>query len=408
MRVRKRYLYGAVLSLGILGSISLWEINRRENFTRFWGDNQSLKRMPAKEEDKSRDTNLYSDFFMPNTFGRMIDYKIVPRILTDEDGAFVKEKLHEVIQSSLVQSILKSESGENPFHHNLKNNLLEQFIKRFVTGLDIIKVQNGSFQVDLEFIPKENRNFNFNQILNSNSLINHYQKGNLTDFLTDEEKPLTEIVAGNNIPLDGHTYQYMGGIISIRVNIPKNETLEQQNVKGTVRYRRFIRVNRLPDIDFYLEKDNFKVDYIHFKRDKNFYQPFMTVDIHKSFSLNEMTPKLKTLSINFGDILPSLFDRKGVITNLVEKKSRPVSSGIMKFHGEFNQVSYVAEVSDLIWDFEKGNFSKNSNIKILLTKKVESAGEIKNQIKDHLLRKYGYAIIDSFELERFHKEVKNL
>lgn len=408
MRVRKRYLYGAVLSLGILGSISLWEINRRENFTRFWGDNQSLKRMPAKEEDKSRDTNLYSDFFMPNTFGRMIDYKIVPRILTDEDGAFVKEKLHEVIQSSLVQSILKSESDENPFNHNLKNNLLEQFIKRFVTGLDIIKVQNGSFQVDLEFIPKENRNFNFNQILDSNSLINHYQKGNLTDFLTDEEKPLTEIVAGNNIPLDGHTYQYMGGIISIRVNIPKNETLEQQNVKGTVRYRRFIRVNRLPDIDFYLEKDNFKVDYIHFKRDKNFYQPFMTVDIHKSFSLNEMTPKLKTLSINFGDILPSLFDRKGVITNLVEKISRPVSSGIMKFHGEFNQVSYVAEVSDLIWDFEKGNFSKNSNIKILLTKKVENAGEIKNQIKDHLLRKYGYAIIDSFELERFHKEVKNL
>ena len=408
MRVRKRYLYGAVLSLGILGSMSLWEINRKENFSRFWADNQSLKRMPAKEDNKSRDTNLYSDFFMPNTFGHMIQYKIIPRILTDKDNTFIKERLQNIVQSSLAQNILFPATKENPFQHNLQNNLIEQFIKKFIEGLEIIKVQNGEFQVDLEFTPKENRNFNFNKILDSNDLINHYQKGNLTDFLTDQEKPLTEIVASNKIPLDGHTYQYTGGIISIRVNTTKDKTYEQQKTKGIVRYRRFIRVNRLPDIDFHLEKDKFKVEYIHFKRNKSFFNPFITVDIHKSFRPDQETPELETLSINFGDILPSHTDKKGVWTNLLGKKETSISTGIMKFHGEFNQVSYVAEVSNLIWEFKRGNFSKDSNIKIILTNKVENAGEIKNQIKDNLLRKYGYAIIDSFEIERFHKEVKNL
>ncbi len=407
MRVRKRYLYGAVLSLGILGSISLWEINRQEDFTRFWGDNQSLKRMPAKEEDKNRDTNLYSDYFMPNTFGSMIDYRIVPRVLTDKDSTLVKGKLHEVIHSSLAHSILRTESGDNPFHHNLKNNLIEQFIKKFVAGLEIIKIKNGSFQVDLEFIPEENRNFNFNNILDSNNLVNHYHKGGLAEFLKEEKKSLTEVIATNGIPLDGHTYQYVGGIISIKVNVPEGDMLEQHNLSGSVRYRRFIRVNRLPDIDFYLDKGEFKVDYIHFKRNKNYPHPYMTVDIHKSFSLDQMSPKLKTLSINFGSVLPSHLEKTGTSSELVAEDSKPISTGIMKFHGELDKVSYVAEVGDLTWDFETGNFSNKSDIKVLLTQKLENAGEMKNRIKDHLLRKYGYAIIDSFELERFHKEVKN-
>jgi len=408
MRVRKRYLYGAVLSLGILGLISLWEINRNENFTRFWGDNQSLKRMPAKEEDKSRDTNLYSDYFMPNTFGSMINYKISPQVLTDEDSSFVKEKLHEVIQSSLAHSILKSETGENPFHHNLKNNLIEQFIKKFVTGLDIIKVKNGAYQVDLEFEPEENRNFNFNRILDSNDLINHYNTGNLSDFLEEEKESLTEVVAKNSIPLDGHTYQYVGGVISVKIEVPPGDELTKQNLSGHVRYRRYIRVNKLPDIDFYLDKGNFKVDYIHFKRQKDFYQPYMTVDVHKTFTVDQMSPKLEKLSINFGDVLPSHIDRRGVSPSLAKDNSRTINTGIMKFHGEMDKISYIAEVSDLIWDFQTGNFSKNSDIKIFLTERVENPGEVKNQIKDHLLRKYGYAIINSFQLERFHKEVKDL
>lgn len=407
MRVRKRYLYGAVLSLGILGSISLWEINRQENYTRFWGDNQSLKRMPAKEEDKNRDTNLYSDYFMPNTFGNMISYKIVPRVFTDKESSIIKERLHHAIQSSLAHSILKTENGENPFHQNLKNNLIEQFIKKFVSDLNIIKVKNGSFQVDLEFVPEENHNFNFNKVLGSNNLINHYNKGDLVDFLKKEEKSLTEIVAENNIPLDGHTYQYVGGIISIRVNVPEESSVEQNNLTGSVRYRRYVRVNRLPDIDFYLDKGDFKVDYIHLKKAGESNHPFMTVDIHKSFSLDQMTPKLKTLSINFGDILPSHIEKRGIFTDLETVESKTFSTGVMKFHGELEKVSYIAEVGDLTWDFEKDNFSNNSDIKVFLSQKIENAGEVKNRIKAHLLRKYGYAIIDSFELDRFHKEVKN-
>lgn len=398
-----------------MGSAALWNIHQQESYTNFWSDNQSLKRMPAHEEKKSRDINLYRDFFMPNTFGRMLDYKIVPRVRTNKDGQFVKEKLNEVIQSSLAKSIIDSKNGENPFHHNLKNNLVEGFIKKFIKTLKIVKIANGAFQIDLQFIPKENRNFNFNKLLNSNNLINHHQKGNLSDFLEEKEKTLVEIISENNIPSDGDTYQYMGGVVSIWIKVLDMNydfanpipDVSKNAIKGFVRYRRYFRLNRLPDIDFSLDKETFKMDYVHFKRQRGFLQPFMTVDIEKEFNLENISPQLTNLNIGFGDLIPSNFYRKGFIPNLIQKNEKSINTGVMKFNGEMNKVGYVAELTKLNWDFSEGKFENKSDLKVKLSKAVDNAGELKTKIKDHLLTKYGHYIINSFQLERFHKEVRN-
>jgi len=372
--------------------------------------------------DEQIDPKIFDDFLIPETYKRFIEYDMEPRFWTDLDDKYLQAKAKVALNSTLVDtfSSLASPQNKKPITALLKENLIKNIVSNYIKTAQVFKIFNGTFQIDLNFTPKEHLNINYDHELSTNQLINFENSGSLYDELVSSEISNAKQMASIDFPVSTELYQYTGGSISIWLKLldmsfnplkpipnPKKNA-----VKGFVRYRRYFKVNSPSRMDFQLNSEAVTSNLLHFKKNKEgtINSRFITVDIIKEFNLKNLIPKDGRMEIHFGNIVPNNIKKGNIIRNFFSKKEKKINTGELSFSGEFKGYrngTYKSTIKKLVYDFKKKRFSSKSKISTRLRGHFNGNGSsqekvrLKNKIKNTIIKKHAADLIEKFQLNRF-------
>ena len=399
MAIKPRELYIILFLLCCLGLASLSFIFNKSSHENYFSQHNSHQRFPAKAQPANRDLKLLKDFFKPNTFGSLIDYQLSTNIFFSNDqktenvqtSTQFAEQIKVLISKGYINQLEIKHKHQKP----IQENVIDLIVKKLMSIAKKSQTTTGVLKAQLYFNPVISKSFSFKKEMSTNHLINYSDKNNLNEFIHNLNVSFEKNIFQTNIPSNGNTYQYIGGIISLSIKEFKTE-----NQKVEVNFRRFFRINRLADLDMVIESRLFDLDVVHFKSHQFQKLPIITVDVIKEYNSKNNTQIIKDMNIYFNKIVGSGFQR-------ITQKELSIPTADLYFKGNTPSSNYKANIHTLSWSFETESFSNQSKMTIELIKPRfdMNYGKIKNDIRNNILKKYAPNIIKHLRLARFHKNL---
>ncbi len=401
--MRKHYqkIKVSLATLGVV--IFVFSQTRLDN--RWSEDSTSKKRNPASLSFfEGKDPNLYGDYFSKN-------HKMDIKFWTDKDGESIKKRARLALHMAISETLL-NKSEEKISKDLFKNNLIEAFSKKFLKSLYVLKIVNGTFQVDLHFKPHQMKKFE--SLMASNQFFDSNQTGNLLKSLETKDRDFKDQLLNRASPAS-KDYQNIGGVITLWFKVadlnwnplnpipnpPKNA------VKGFVKYRRYFKMN--PNWNPSIPLTGLKTK-LNAKWNKTDKPRIITVDLTKPFNLRNLKPRADKIEVYFGKIKYPEHYRVGPIANLnlFSKDSRPNK---LLFLGRDQKKDYEFELKKLVFDVDKKRFSQSSKVKSHGDWSGFSLGQkrkFKSQVRHSLLGDDAQSMIKALKLHRFHSMFKEV
>jgi hypothetical protein len=406
MAIKPKQLHLILLLLSCLGFFALTYIFNEKDHGKFFIKYNSRQRFPARSQPVNRDLKLLKDFFKPNTFGSLIDYQLSAKtyldLSNDKDNSKLAKNFKDQIKSYITENYIQrlrqgiryqpNKKGNSSYIE--KENIIDHISNNLISFSKQHKLNSGELKVDLIFNPIVSKSFSFRNQMNSNQLINYSNQNTLSSFIKSKSPRYTKNIFQTKIPSNGNTYQYIGGVISISVKNSKKD------LSGTIRLRRYFRINRISDLDMTINSKLFDLEIVHFKSE--FFQklPIITVDIVKNFKKTIASQELSYLNIYFDKILSTASYSQ-------QEENSTIKTGELYFKGNTPATKYKANIHLLSWSFKNESFDNKSKMTIELIKPRfdMNYGEIKNNIRNNIIMKYAPNIIKEMKLSRFHKDL---
>ncbi len=397
-------------------------------------DKRENGRTPSALLDFDPDSlEIYRDFFSYPTYQKYLSYDLGLNFRSDKDNQYIKDTmrktLHESIRTSLIEKDAElSEEGIEAHDKGLttliKGHLIHNLIDNFVKTVKVYRIANGTFQIDLNFTPRVQAQFGYDEELKSNEFINWSKKGTLKSLVESEEKPFHQKILETPVPFGDQTYQYKGGQVTLwfkvmdmvpQLQLPNPK---KRAVKGFIRLRRYFRAPQLANNKPFIEDEDFRLNMVHFKslKQKNrigVKENFVTVDLYKEVNLENPKPVLDRVELHFGKVLPDNFHKNSLIGRLFAYKDKVIKTSEMNLHGVLNfkgrDYLFETRLDKLVYDFKEGEFSKKSKMSTSFKKsdlRGPTLGEAQHIISQKLLRDYGLKLIDSFKLGEIHSKFR--
>lgn|GEM_PF-2074271 len=409
--------------------VSFWA-NQSENIQ------DGINRRPSAILDFDPDSlEVYRDFFSYETYQKYLTYDLSLNFRTNKNKELLDERLKEKLNLSLRNSIkttliqkntATSEEGVEAHDKGLvsliKENLIQELTKNFIKNIKAHKIVDGTFQIDLNFTPRMNPEFSFDEELSSNQLVNWTHTDRLAKKLKIKESLFHQKILETPVPASTETYQYKGGQITIWFRVLDSDSQanspapNKERVKGFIRIRRYYRAPELANNEPYIVDDNFRLNMVHFKslQKRNKHEKsenFVTIDLYKEFDLENQTPRLDRVELHFGKVLPDNFHTSSLIGKLHAYKDDVIETselnlhGVLKYHD--SEYIFVSQLEKLVFDFKTGQFSNKSKMKTVFKKSDLSGphlGSAQHKVFNKLLHEHGLALIKSFHLGDIHSK----
>lgn len=399
-------------------SLYFYEKNRIKSY---WADYQN-KKLPSKKngrfpssqmllEGSPETENLIRPFFQFNTYNKYLNYDLEVKFRTNKDDDHILKTSKDAIKEAVTKTLVVPAQGESKesLTKIFQDNLIEELIDQFVKTLKVYKIVNGSFQIDLNFKPRVSAQFSFNEELSSNQLIQWDAVQEHELELASIHHTVAEKAISMKLPYNNEPFQYKGGQISLwfklvdlkpdfQLNSPRERV-----ATGFIRYRKYFKAPHL--LEEIKLKSNAKIDFekVSFTT-INEHSPYITVDAYQVFNFNRPIPKIDRVEFHFGKLLEDNFHRDSVLSSFHKKKD-PIVTGELIFSGRYNQsghdYKFDSIVQSLVFDFNRGNFTRDSKIKTMLksrTNTVQQKGRIQNEIYTQLLDGLGIDLIQKLKL----------
>lgn len=368
----------------------------------YWNSNNiSTNRAPSSlERFEGRDPILYSDFFGS-------DKKMRVEFWTDKDDQSIKKRgrlaLHQAIAQTLQGSKTKDISKEI-----FKKNVIESFSNHFLKSLYLLKIANGTFQIDLHFEPSQAKTFN--DLMNSNQLVDQSETGSLLGSLEERPKSFSKKIL-SRIPQNQEVkYHPLGGSITLWFKIldlswnpiDPIPNPSQNAVKGFVKYRRYFSMKRdwTPRLKIVDKK------MVLGKWESGSNPNILTVDITNPFNLTSLIPRPGKLEVFYGKIKYPKKYETGFIKNIdLFSKDTTVNKLLLK--GD----DFSFHLKKLEFNLSDQTFSQNSKIKSYGNWGGFSLGQkrsFKSKTRRSLLGKGATDLIKQFSLYRFEEQFKKV
>ena len=403
MAIKPKHLHIILLLLCCLGFSAFAFIFNKKNPDKFFTKYNSRQRFPARSQPVNRDLKILKDFFKPNTFGSLIDYRLSSQAYLNLNNGkdntklekLFKDQIKTYITQNYIQSLkegIKHQHGRSIYLD--KENIIDHIAENLISFSKEHNLKNGELKVDLVFNPIISKSFSFKNEMSSNQLINYSNQNTLSSFIKSKAPKYTNNIFNTKIPSNGNTYQYVGGVISVSVKTSEKDLL------GSIRLRRYFRVNRLSDLDMTVNSKLFNLNVVHFKSEVFQKLPIITVDVVKNFEKNIDSQKLNHLNIYFDKIVSSTPYSE-------EVENSTIKTGELFFKGDTPATKYKANIHSLAWSFKNESFTSQSKMTIELIKPRfdMNYGEIKNNIRNNIIMKFAPNIIKEMKLSRFHKDL---
>ncbi len=340
---KKNTLFLALITSFCVVAIIYTFFNRHERTVSNISTIQS-KRSPASLNNFI-DEKVLKDYFVQNHYQKTVRYEIIPHLWSDKDLPYIKNKLKETIQTSIINSF----TADTELKEVLMANFIKQATKNFILTPAFYKILNGTFQIDIDLVPQKDSHFEFNNELSSNQLVRFDQTGTLLEQIsdTDGDPTLVKNIFHNPIPLAGNK-QFIGGSISIWFKIldmafnPFKVPKPTKNaIKGYVRFRKFFRLNterlnlRLKDKDLGLTEVYIK------SKDSHIYY---TADVLAYFNLEDFIPIPEEIKLYPTQIRGREIQKGSRLRQLLSSGSEPLDTARFVIQGEFRNRKFQTSV----------------------------------------------------------------
>ncbi len=382
-------------------------------------------RSPSSKVQFNQDAidNLKSYFDYSN-FRKYVDYRLELNFKSNvrelQQRSQWRPLFHHSLETVLSPKTDRANNIESTFLTAFSDHLLHDFTKDFIEQVRKKGIKTGKFQVDLIFKPILNPHFNFDSEITSNKLVNWNATNKFIAGIkkSNEERstPLNQHLLHTQLPSSGDDYQYKGGIISFWFELGK-----EGRTSGYVRFRKYFMAPHISKLAPFIERDNFKLNLIHFKKSKKIVKKelYITSDFYQSYSLDKPKPKAERLELHFGKILPNNLSLKNLAQRRIASLSeRPISlskkvqtidmgdlnlHGVIKYKGQ--DYGFMSTIESLVFEFKSGQFTKKSKIRTRLKrKKLDGVqrGVLKHKITEKLIEENGMSIIQNFQMHHLH------
>ncbi len=398
--------------LGILSLSSLCLIEYLSPMHPFYlTQNENLEKVKTQRSPanflnyKNRDLRIYQDYFSYNSFQKYLHYDMTIDLRTSKSQRSFNKKVELALHKSLIQNIEKNiqiPESQELATTLIQENLIANYINNFVNNLKSLKIENGTFQINLSFIPKTIKKKSYTKELNTNQLINWSQKHDLLNDIDQKPAPLNQQILNAEIPSTKSLYQYRGGQITIWFDIT--------NTKGFIRYRRYFKTSNLNKLKPFIQTNELEITKIELKREKKFPNNFITVDIIREVDLENFTTQLKRVELHFSKLLSSYFHKNNILEKKISYDDKSIRTGEFTLRGNFKhlgrKLEFKTKLKNIIYDFEKQSFSSKSKISTTLTNHPrytkQNAGKLKLKIRYKLLGDFGIYLIEALKMGRLH------
>lgn len=387
----------------------------------YWADYKNQEAQKAKHgrfpsslqimEGHPETQYLLRPYFQFKTYNKYLNYDLEINFRTNKDDSNILDSSKQALKEALAKTLVLPENGDpkESIIKIFKENFMQELITRFVKTLKVYKIINGSFQIDLNFIPRVSAHFNFDEELSSNQLIRW-------DSLSEHELELESIhhtiaqkVLSLSLPNNDDPFQYKGGQISLWFKLvdlkPKFKINSDKKTmaSGFIRYRKYLRAPHLLKPIKLKGNDKLKFDNISFKPYRQ-RDPYITVDIYQDFDSQTPNSKLSHVAFHFGTLLEDNFHNNSLLTTFHKGKS-PIKTGELIFKGTYqmrgHSYKFKSLVKSLVFDFRKENFKRSSKINVELsshTNTPQQKGQLQNEIFTKTLNGLGIQLIKGLRL----------
>jgi len=378
------------------------------------------------------DPELTRDFFSAETYGKNLRFTVRAKLWTDLDKPYMQENLKSALEDAVAKT-LDPASGASPLTQVLKKNLMSEFMQHFVYRLGVLKLVNGTVQVDFHFLPESDDAQTLVQEMASNQLVRFGAVGTLGKQLADldswsvtqQVRDMTpKIIALRQAVGKDMENVLVGGTVSLylklldthwRISKPIPNT-GKNAVKGFVRYRRyFVRPSALPSQAAACEDPLVKLDRLEWDSKKSNPAQFYTVDVYKSFNLKGMIPEPDTVEIFPGRLLAGNEGRSDLLPKGHGFNGKSLRSGSLVLGGLLKsgseQIRFSHKVDKLVFQLDKqafdGGLSKMQASVELADGSSEASMDMLAQVQraqesiHRMLDKCGAALVKDLKLGRF-------
>lgn len=416
----KKNIIVAVIGSLTLGLVMVKDLYRP--YSKLWKDNQSLSsisRLPAAANWSEVDIDLITDYFDYPTYGKLINHKIRTNFYTNKNEKYLKEKSLRTIQEAF-QKTFEHKKPEEKAAKLFTKNLYSEFIDNFIKTIQITKIVNGQFQFDFEFSPEINQSIEFTKELSTNDLIDTRNQESLLEIVDAPQKDITDEILDIPWPDSGDYYQYVGGNITVWFKVldlvwkPTSPipNPKKNAVKGFLRFRKYFKVNPQNSKLHLIENRFFNIENIIFMKEDESDLRYVTVDVYKTFDLENLTPQLDRMEIHFGKLKPSNEIHDSILENLISKDKPDINTGDLILRGFYvsdfesqKKLQVQIKIKSLIYDFKSDEFDEESKIIVSTDGNrlpQSQMGLIKNEVRDRLLRMSSTELLNALEIERFY------
>lgn len=385
----------AVAILGVLGF--LFSQTQLEN------QYKVAERNPASVLDifSKNDPQLFADYFSH-------DHRIQIDFWTDKDEDSIKKRARLALHSAVSETLMSKDGFSKDL---FKENLISALSNKFIKSLYLLKITNGTFQVDLNFSPKEVKTFE--ELMASNQFVDSSKTGTLLKALGKKEGSFEDQLLSRSG--SGKHYENLGGTIILWFKIldlnwnpldpipnpPENA------VKGFVKYRRYFKMKTDWSPAIELRSPSTRLDSKWEKSDK---PRIITVDVTKSFNLKNPVPKTDRVEVYFGRIKHPKHYKTGPLAkyDLFSKDTNP---NRLILNGSNEKQNYGFELKKLVFDVNENTFSHKSKIRSYGDWDGFNIGQkrkFKSQVRHSLLGDDSIHLIKALKLHRFHKSFKEV
>jgi len=385
-----------------------YETGRVKNY---WADYKNQNVNPLKNKGRFPSSNLLIEgstdivnilktYFQFETYNKYLNYDLDIQFKTDLEDQ-VQTKQAEMSLKQTFASLLTTQDSKVEIVSTLfEDKLFEELMHDCVEELKKKNITSGTFEINLNFSPIISSYFNYHEELSSNQLF-QWDKAEAHELeLNTLDHSISQKAIQTKIPLNNEAYQYKGGQISlhfklislksdIQIQLP-----EDLVASGHIRFRKFFRAPHIKQGIKFKENSNISFDksifLSHQERD-----PYVTVDIIQEFNHSYPTPKLSRVEFTFGKLLENRFTstKEDIFTgDLILKGS---------YLKQAHSYEFESVLQTLVFDFKKGNFTRNSKIKTMIktpTGTPQQRGRLQNEIFEELIDDMGLELIQKLKL----------
>ncbi|WP_372652863.1 hypothetical protein [Halobacteriovorax sp.] len=347
----------------------------------------------------------YKDYFYNNSFNKFLNYKISADIWTNQSDSGKEKMIGEALQLSIAKTLERNKDLKSHLIQLLHNNLMTTFIENFISTLRENSIENGKFQVDINFTPQFVQNLTYEREQSAEKLVNLNQF-TLKDELEKKSSSLTQLVIKTPMPSTHKEYQYGGGVISILIDLQK---MKSDNKLVQVKFRRYFRANKLTRPDIEIGSKELKLKMFQLLPTEVSYHNFITIDLYKSLSLDGLGSVKDKAVFHFGKVVPStMIDGQKIKTKTSSPKDNSVITGDFYLHGKYttlnNRFKAKLKLDKLVYSFQERKFTTDTELSIKLYNRTPASIDKDRErinINNLFINESAEQLVKALELEKF-------